>query len=76
MRACASVCLRPTQTSSTAPITNTARTAQCDGPYAVNSRCVSGPRPQPYDGTAGSGRPAVSRSVSTVTSETTAATMT
>src|ERR1700722_511936 len=35
-RACDSVCLRPAQTRSTAPMTNTAMTPQCEGPYAVN----------------------------------------
>src|SRR5690349_5007969 len=40
-RACCSVCLRPFHTSSTAPTANTAITAQCDGPYAVNFPAIS-----------------------------------
>ena len=39
-RACDSVCLRPIEIRSAAPIANTAMTAQCDGPYAVNCRCA------------------------------------
>src|SRR5215217_5906213 len=35
-RACGSVCRRPIHTSSTAPITNTAMTPQCEGPYCSN----------------------------------------
>jgi len=39
-RACDSVCRCPIQTNAAGPITNTPSTAQCDGPYAENSRCV------------------------------------
>ena len=37
---CSWVCERPIQIRSAEPIANTAMTAQCDGPYAVNCRCA------------------------------------